>query len=131
MSSALMNAKVAVIGGGWSGAAAAWHLHHARPGQGARWTWFETAPQLGGRARRLKPDSPLDNGQHIMIGAYRESLALIRSLRQAVLGEDEVRHPLFQRLPLTLLDPQGDGLVLPPGHPLLAFGRAMWSHPTW
>ena len=34
---------------------------------------------LGGRARRVERDGlPLDNGQHLLLGAYRETLALLR-----------------------------------------------------
>lgn len=41
-------------------------------------TVFEAAPQLGGRSRGVDiNDTALDNGQHILIGAYRETLRLI------------------------------------------------------
>jgi squalene-associated FAD-dependent desaturase len=45
-------------------------------------TLIDAAPQLGGRARTLETDMGfgpvrLDNGQHLMMGAYRETLALI------------------------------------------------------
>ena len=69
--------RVAVIGGGWAGCAAAieladndWHV-----------TLIEAARTLGGRARRVEIDSkPLDNGQHILLGAYTESLRLMRKV---------------------------------------------------
>jgi hydroxysqualene dehydroxylase len=67
--------KVAVIGGGYAGLAAAVELarHHVPV------TLFEAAKQLGGRARRVKhQDLALDNGQHILIGAYRETLRLMQ-----------------------------------------------------
>lgn len=58
---------VAVIGSGWAGLAAAVEASDL----GARVTLIEMAPRLGGRARSLGdgPDA-LDNGQHILIGAY-------------------------------------------------------------
>ncbi len=71
---------------------------------------------MGGRARALGQDlSPtwpagnqarLDNGQHILIGAYRETLDLIR-----LVGLDPTR--LLLRLPLRLQFPDGSGLALP------------------
>lgn len=83
---------VAIVGGGWSGLACAIECVH----QGLRPTLFEAAPGLGGRARTVRMDGlPLDNGQHIMIGAYTETLSLMRRI-----GADPDR--LLQRLPLTL-----------------------------
>ena len=68
---------VAVIGAGWAGLAAATALS----GRGVRVTVFEASRNLGGRARRVELDGkPLDNGQHILIGAYRETLALMRTV---------------------------------------------------
>lgn len=67
--------KVAVIGGGYAGMAAAITLAE----RGIPATVFEAAPQLGGRARRVVyHDAALDNGLHILIGAYRETLRLIK-----------------------------------------------------
>jgi hydroxysqualene dehydroxylase len=48
----------------------------------------------------------LDNGQHILIGAYSESLKLMRTV-----GVDP--QAALLRLPLTLLFPDGRGLALP------------------
>ena len=68
------NARVAVVGGGWAGLSAAVTLAEA----GRQVTLFEMAPQLGGRARRVDTDGQsFDNGQHILIGAYTETLALM------------------------------------------------------
>jgi squalene-associated FAD-dependent desaturase len=71
---------VAVIGGGYAGMAAAVELaEHRIPV-----TVFEAAPQLGGRARRVDyRDAALDNGLHILIGAYGETLRLIRLVNPA------------------------------------------------
>ncbi len=68
---------VAVIGGGWAGLAAAVSL----AGQGIPVTLFESAAQLGGRARRVEINGlVLDNGQHILLGAYRETLRLLATV---------------------------------------------------
>jgi squalene-associated FAD-dependent desaturase len=84
---------VAVIGGGCAGLAAAAILaEHNVPV-----TVFEAAKHLGGRARGLNwKGKRLDNGQHILIGAYRDTLRLMR-----LAGVDESRALL--RLPLQLI----------------------------
>ena len=53
-------------------------------------------------------DQPLtlDNGQHILIGAYSETLRLMTDL-----GMDTAA--ALRRLPLTLQFPDGSGLTLP------------------
>lgn len=69
--------KVAVAGGGWAGCAAAVEL--AR--QGCAVTLIESARSLGGRARAVEVRGKmLDNGQHILLGAYRETLRLLRTV---------------------------------------------------
>jgi predicted NAD/FAD-binding protein len=78
---------VAVIGGGWAGCAAAVELASA----GYKVTLLEAARTLGGRARRIETDRrQLDNGQHILLGAYGATLSLLRRLgvdaRQALLA---------------------------------------------
>ncbi len=87
--------KVAVIGAGYAGLAAAVEL----AAQGVPVTVFEAARQLGGRARRVDYRSmALDNGQHIFLGAYRETLRLMR-----MAGADPAA--LLLRLPLQLVIP--------------------------
>ncbi|MFN7085765.1 MAG: hydroxysqualene dehydroxylase HpnE [Burkholderiales bacterium] len=82
--------KIAVIGGGYAGMAAAVALAE----RGIAATVFEAAPQLGGRARGVaRHDAVLDNGQHILIGAYRQTLRLIK------LVNPDAGHALL-RLPL-------------------------------
>ena len=119
--------KVAVIGAGWAGMAAA--IAHRQAGRQV--TVFEAARTLGGRARAVPgmlPDgtaATLDNGQHILIGAYTESLRLMR-----LVGMDPATALL--RLPLTLQFPDGQGLQLPdlppPLDALLGIARAKgWS----
>jgi squalene-associated FAD-dependent desaturase len=70
-------------------------------------TLLEAAPSLGGRARRIEHQGlVLDNGPHLLIGAYTHTLALMRQL-----GLDPDR--LLWRMPLNLRNPQGIGLSLP------------------
>lgn len=115
--------NVAVIGAGWAGMAAAVGLAQA----GMAPTVFETARATGGRARAFGGHGVqgeplvLDNGQHILIGAYAESLRLMRQV-----GVDVDRALL--RLPLALAFPDGTGLRLPdlppPWDALLGIARA-------
>jgi len=87
--------KVAVIGAGYAGFAAAVEL----AAQGVPVTVFEAARQLGGRARRVDYHGMvLDNGQHIFLGAYRETLRLM-----SMVGADPAA--LLLRLPLQLVIP--------------------------
>lgn len=66
--------NVGIIGGGYAGMAAAAEL----ASRGIKVTVFESAKQLGGRARGvLHNDTQLDNGQHLLLGCYRETLRLI------------------------------------------------------
>ena len=67
--------SIAVIGGGWAGCTAAVELARA----GFKVTLFEAARVLGGRARRIETDRKLlDNGQHILLGAYGETLRMMK-----------------------------------------------------
>jgi hydroxysqualene dehydroxylase len=108
--------KVLVAGAGWAGLACAIELtkagHHA--------TVLEASRAVGGRARSLNVTMPdgseakLDNGQHILIGAYSETLRL---MREVGVSPEKVLH----RMPLTLRFPatssadgaKGDALQLP------------------
>ena len=95
--------KVAVIGGGWAGIAAAVELTAA----GVSTTLYEAGRQPGGRARAVETDGRrLDNGQHILLGAYRETLALMRQV-----GADP--ELLLERRPLQVVDQTGFRLALP------------------
>ena len=63
-----------IIGGGWSGLAAAVTLTQ----QGHTVHLIESAKQLGGRARNVSWQNHIvDNGQHLMIGAYDRMLAIM------------------------------------------------------
>lgn len=95
--------KVAVVGGGWAGLAAAVELTD----RGFDTTLFEAGRVFGGRARSVEIDGrTLDNGQHILLGAYRDTQALMRRV-----GADPAR--CFRRLPLQVSDGTGFRLALP------------------
>lgn len=84
--------RVAVVGAGWAGLGAAVTLAE----RGVSVTVFEASRSVGGRARRVTVDGvDLDNGQHVLIGAYRECLRLMR-----LVGADPER--LLLRVPLEL-----------------------------
>ncbi len=101
--------SVAIVGGGWAGCAAA----VAAAQGGARVTLFEITHTLGGRARRLDISHPdgqplwLDNGQHILIGAYTATLGFMRDV-----GVDP--HEALLATPLSLRFADGLGLAVPP-----------------
>ncbi|MGS0755446.1 hypothetical protein ACVBEH_12595 [Roseateles sp. GG27B] len=84
------------------------------------------AAHLGGRARRLpvEPDGgpALDNGEHILIGAYTQSLQLM-----AMLGVDQ---RALLRLPLRLRYPSYEGLRLD-RLAIAQFARGVLCHDAW
>ncbi len=95
--------RVAVVGAGYAGLAAAVAL--AQRGIGV--TVFESGPLPGGRARRVVTGGrTLDNGQHILVGAYTTLLGLMRTV-----GADP--DALLLRLPLELRYAQGFRLRAP------------------
>jgi hydroxysqualene dehydroxylase len=112
--------QLTIVGAGWAGLAAAvaatqagWHVK-----------LFEAANTAGGRARSLQQSfagKPLDNGQHVLIGAYRDTLALMRTVG---VNPDA----LLQRIPLDLRFADGQGISLPnwpmPLNMLVGLGRA-------
>lgn len=92
--------KIAVIGAGWAGCAAAATLcqlgHHV--------TLIEAGRRLGGRARTVDiQEKKIDNGQHILLGAYSACLELMRLLKI------DVRDALL-RLPLQMMYPKQTGI---------------------
>ena len=119
--------KIAIIGAGWAGMAAAMGAvqggHHV--------TVFEAARSVGGRARSVASvdgqGAPLllDNGQHILIGAYTESLRLMREV-----GIDP--EVALLRLPLALRFTDGSGLqwpdLPPPWDAVFGIARARGWH---
>jgi uncharacterized protein with NAD-binding domain and iron-sulfur cluster len=124
--------RVAVVGGGLAGLAAALELVDA----GADVTLYEARPTLGGAVQTLPeregdPEPPPDNGQHIALGCFTEYLRFLDRIGESgsylrqrlalpVIGEDgrvaEIRPSLTgvtsyghlplrsrARLPFTLL----------------------------
>lgn len=94
---------------------------------------FEASRTAGGRGRSVLHASgtnavelTLDNGQHIMIGAYTETLALMRKV-------DADPAALLLRMPLDLRFADGTGLKLPdwPAPLDAAFGIATARGWTW
>lgn len=100
--------NVGIVGAGWAGLAAAVAAIDA----GHQVTVFETTRVPGGRARAVPATLAdgstitLDNGQHILIGAYTESLRL---MRQVGIDVDKA----LWRTPLALIFPDGNGLRFP------------------
>ena len=92
--------KISVIGAGWAGCSAAVELAQ----QGHEVHWYEASRTLGGRARQVNVQGlDLDNGQHILLGAYKATLALLSTLGQ---------HDALLRLPLQMCYPTGTGMQL-------------------
>jgi squalene-associated FAD-dependent desaturase len=97
---------VAVIGAGYAGMAAAVELSAA----GHPVEVFEASRTLGGRARAAQIEGfEIDNGQHILIGAYAETLRLMRAV-----GADP--DALLKRTPLRFEFP-GEFLMSAPRLP--------------
>ena len=90
-----MTRRVAVVGAGYAGLAAAVGLVRA----GCHVSLIEANRTPGGRARRVEyRGALLDNGQHLLLGAYRATLGLMR--------EVGVSDRALVRLPLTLVFPR-------------------------
>lgn len=84
--------RVAIVGAGYAGIAAAVTLAE----RSVPVTVFEAGPVPGGRARRVQSrGETLDNGQHILIGAYSALLRLMRLV--GVPSEAVLRVPLELR----------------------------------
>ena len=114
--------RVAVVGAGYAGLAAAVTLAAG----GCAVSLFEANRTPGGRARRVEyRGAMLDNGQHLLLGAYKATLELMK-----VVG---VSPNALVRKPLTLVFPGRFSLRAPslpaPLHLAVALARA--SGLTW
>jgi hydroxysqualene dehydroxylase len=95
--------SIAVVGGGYAGLAAAVELAAA----GKAVDLFEASRTLGGRARAVEIEGlTLDNGAHILVGAYTETLRLMKLVGAPADG--------LLRLPLHLEFPSHFRLHAPP-----------------
>ena len=84
--------RVAIIGAGWAGLAAA----HTLQQKNFKVHVFEQSHTLGGRARKVhsrKLGRTIDNGQHLLIGAYVDTLRLMQEL-----GLSDKKHFLWHTL---------------------------------
>src|SRR5581483_5455892 len=95
-------AKVAVVGGGLAGLAAALELVDA----GHEVTVYEARPVLGGAvqtlpAREGDPEPPPDNGQHIALGCFTEYLRFLDRI-------GESGSYLRKHLSLPVIDERGE-----------------------
>lgn len=112
--------KVAVIGGGWAGLAAAVELVT----HGIDVTVFEAGREPGGRAKgaTLGGANPrrVDNGQHLLVGAYSATLGMMQRVGVAP-------DSALLRLPFTVHVPGHFRLALPrlpaPLHTALGLAR--------
>lgn len=100
--------RVAVIGAGWAGCAAAADL----TAQGASVLLLEASEELGGRARRVplvldQQNHTLDNGQHLLLGAYTSTRALLELLELPF-------NKVIERRPFELHYPDGFALQAAP-----------------
>lgn len=111
---------VVIAGGGWAGLAAALELTaHAIPVK-----LYESAPQLGGRARNAPFGGlTVDNGQHLLIGAYHETLRLL-----AMIGA--VESDVLQRSRLRLMVVEGEEALVMQAPPLPAPLHLAWAQLT-
>lgn len=109
--------KVAIIGAGYAGMAAAVALAL----RGIAVEVYEAGPVAGGRARRVTARGHrFDNGQHLLVGAYRELLALM-----ATVG---VPATAVLRIPLELRYAQGFALrALPLPAPFGLLGGLLFA----
>ena len=98
--------QIAIVGAGWAGLAAA--ITAAQKGHQV--TLLEASKFWGGRARSIQTHSEdyplLDNGQHILIGAYQKTLSMMQ------LVDIDLEKALWRK-PLDLRYADGSGLSLP------------------
>jgi squalene-associated FAD-dependent desaturase len=106
--------RVAVVGGGLAGLAAALELVDA----GEEVVLYEARPTLGGAVQTLPereadPEPPPDNGQHIALGCFTEYLRFLDRIGE---GGSYLR----TRLGLPVVDEAGKAATIEPSLPALA-----------
>ena len=116
--------KIAIVGAGWAGLAAAITATQ----KGHQVTLLEASRFWGGRARSIKPsfeDHPtLDNSQHILIGAYQQTLSLMQTVGVNL-------EKVFWRRPLDLRYADGSGLSLPNKSFPMNLLQGIALNPSW
>ena len=116
--------QIAIVGAGWAGLAAAITATQ----NGHQVTLLEASKFWGGRARSIQPNfadhPPLDNGQHILIGAYQQTLSLMQTVGI------NLEKALWRR-PLDLRYADGSGLSLPNKSFPLNLLQGIAFNPSW
>ena len=119
-----MDADVIVVGAGFAGLAAATRLAQS----GVRALVLEASPIAGGRARSWtdrRTGFSVDNGQHLFMGCYRETIAFLQRIGTAGLLEFQ------ESLHVGFADAEGKGgrIDCPPlpGRLSLAAGLALYE----
>jgi hydroxysqualene dehydroxylase len=88
-----MYKNIAIVGGGWSGLSAA---HTLAKNPNLNIDLFESSSFLGGRARKIAYQNyTFDNGQHLLVGAYQNTLNIIKDiwyLNDASFNLDKIFH---------------------------------------
>ncbi|MEM1060164.1 MAG: hydroxysqualene dehydroxylase HpnE [Verrucomicrobiota bacterium] len=121
--------RVLVLGAGMAGLAAAWELNR----RGHDVTVLEARRLLGGRAHSFadpKSGQEIDNGQHILMGCYKETLKLIDDLgaSERLLRPEALDVPyLSKRGAHRLAAPEGWPAPLHLAVALLRFGELDWN----